>query len=61
MTRECEEFTLLDWLDNSKWFDVKLLVDATKLGTDYFKVMSNDVYVKAIKEVLGELGIASNQ
>jgi hypothetical protein len=60
MTREFEDFDVEDWLDNSKWFDVKLLVDATKSGTDFCKAMSNDVYSKAIKSVLGELGIASN-
>jgi hypothetical protein len=60
LTREFEDFTVDDWLDNSKWFDVKLLVDATKSGTDLCNAMSNDVYSKAIKRVLGELGIASN-
>jgi hypothetical protein len=27
VTREFESFTLEDWLENSKWFDIKLLVD----------------------------------
>ena len=51
-------FVLEDWLDNSKWFDVKLLVDVW--GTDTTKAMKNDTYANAIKEVLTFLKIVSN-
>jgi hypothetical protein len=27
MTHEFEDFVLSDWLENKKWFDIKLLVD----------------------------------
>jgi hypothetical protein len=57
VTHEFEDFTLSDWLDNSKWFDVKLLVDPS--GSRFEKAMSNDSYAKAIKQVLLGLGIAA--
>ena len=58
-THEFEDFTVSDWLDNSKWFDVKLLVDASVAGVDYMVPMSNDSYSKAIKETLKILCIAA--
>jgi hypothetical protein len=39
MTHEFKDFILLDWLDNSKWLDVKLLVDPS--GGQFEKPMSN--------------------
>ena len=52
VTREFEEFTLEDWLDNSKWFSIKLLVDLN--GGDFTKS-----YADAIKMILLFLGIAA--
>jgi hypothetical protein len=57
VTREFEEFTLEDWLDNSKWFDIKLLVDLN--GASFKKSMNNRSYADAIKLVLLFLGIAA--
>jgi hypothetical protein len=45
-----------DWLDNSSWFDVKLLVDVHR-GAGFNKMMKNDSYGKAIKGVLKTLQI----
>jgi hypothetical protein len=51
-------YLLSDWLDNSWWFDVKLLVDPS--GGEYAREMSNDSYAKAIKqEVELALGIVA--
>ncbi|MGL5936676.1 MAG: hypothetical protein ACRCZI_13765, partial [Cetobacterium sp.] len=52
-TGEFEDFTLEDWLDNSKWFDVKALADIS--STDFSKEMKNDSYEKHIKSVLKRL------
>jgi hypothetical protein len=57
VTHEFEDFHLCDWLDNSKWFDVKLLVDPS--GGEFSREMSNDLYAKAIKQVLLSMGIAA--
>jgi hypothetical protein len=57
VTHEFDDFVLSDWLDNSKWFDVKLLVDPS--GGQFDKPMSNDSYAKSIKAVLFALGIAA--
>ena len=59
-TKEFEDFTLDDWKDNSKWFDVKLLVDTTRPELDKCRSMKNDTYAKAIKTVLEALGIKSS-
>jgi hypothetical protein len=63
-----ENFDFEIFLDNKKWFDIKLLTDATRSSHDdddvyskaHSKPMANDTYAKGVKEVLGELGIASN-
>ena len=60
ITREFEGFALEDWLENSHWFNQKLLVEVFRLDRDFTICMSNDTYSKAIKEVLNKLGIASN-
>jgi hypothetical protein len=57
MTHEFEDFLLSDWLDNKKWFNVKLLVDPS--GGAYEKPMSNDSYAKAMKLILFALGIVA--
>jgi hypothetical protein len=49
-----------DWCENKKWFDIKLLVDASRSDANFEKPMSNDTYAKAVKSVLGQLCIASN-
>jgi hypothetical protein len=59
VTREFEDFTLEDWMDNSKWFDVKLLVDLQ--GGDNEKSLKNRSYADAIKSILGTLGIAATK
>jgi hypothetical protein len=60
LTKEFEDFDFEDFLDNKKWFDIKLLTDATRSNHDHTKAMSNDTYAKAIKDVLGKLGLASH-
>jgi hypothetical protein len=60
LSKEFESFDLNNFLHNSKWFDIKLLTDATRADHDHEKPMANDTYGKAIKEILGKLGIASN-
>jgi hypothetical protein len=57
VTREFESFTLEDWLENSKWFDIKLLIDIQ--GTQNTKEMKNRSFSEAIKLVLLFLGIAA--
>jgi hypothetical protein len=57
VTREFEDFSLEDWLDNIKWFDIKLLVDLT--GVSFKKSMNNRSCADAIKAVLIFLGIAA--
>jgi hypothetical protein len=54
---EFEDFLLSDWLDNSRWFDVKLLVDLS--GSEFSREICNNLYAKAIKKVLLSLGIAA--
>jgi hypothetical protein len=47
------DFTVDDWCDNSKWFDIKLLVDVTSGNiTDMLK---NDSYALKFFPVLGFL------
>jgi hypothetical protein len=60
LTSEFENFDLNDFLDNKKWFDVKLLVDANRADHDHSKAMANDTHAKAVKSVLGKLGLHSN-
>jgi Centromere DNA-binding protein complex CBF3 subunit, domain 2 len=56
ITQEFANFTVDDWIDNRKWFDVKLLVDVG--SSDYTKPMKNDSYSKRIKSVLKRLKLA---
>jgi hypothetical protein len=60
LTKEFEDFDFQDFLDNKKWFDIKLLTDATRSDHDHSKPMANDTYAKAVKQVLGKLGLASS-
>ena len=59
VTKEFEEYDLLDWKTNSKWFDIKLLIDSTNFVADRTANMKNDTYSKAVRTVLQELGIKS--
>jgi hypothetical protein len=59
-TKEFDLFTARDWLDNKKWFDIKLLVDASRSDADHCKAMANNTYADAIKLTLRGLDIPSN-
>jgi len=59
VTREFEDFSLEDWMENSHWFDIKLLVDLQ--GGEYMKSMNNRSYADAVKSILGCLGIAATK
>ena len=59
VTNEFSDFTAADWLDNSKWFDVKLLVDVNP-SASYSHVMKNDSYGDHIKRIMTLLRIVSN-
>lgn len=50
-------FPVEDWLDNEKWFDIKLLSDVH--GCDNTKMMQNDLYSKHLKKLLTLMGLAS--
>lgn len=58
VTREFDSFSIDDWMDNSKWFDRKLLVDVC--GNDMTVEMKNDGYSKHIKKVLQKLKLISD-
>ena len=59
VTCELENFTLEDWMENSKWFDIKLLVDLQ--GFNNTKSLKNRSYAEAIKTVLDFLGIPASK
>ena len=52
------DFTIEDWLDNTKWFDIKLLVDVS--SPDKMKEMKNNGYSKHMKTLLTKLRIISD-
>ena len=54
-TGEFRTMPVEDWLDNSKWFDIKLLVDIN--GSDTTKEMKNDSYARHIRRILKLLQI----
>ena len=60
ITQEFDHFQAQDWIDNSKWFDIKLLVDATRSNTNFTLPLKNDTYSKAMKAVLEHLKIPSS-
>jgi hypothetical protein len=43
LTKEFEDFDFQDFLDNKKWFDIKLLTDATRSDHDHSKPMANHI------------------
>lgn len=51
------DFQLEDWLENARWFDVKLLTNV--YGDDFKKPMGNTGYGPAMKSVLNQLNIPS--
>jgi hypothetical protein len=53
VTDEFLDFTLDDWLDNSKCFNIKLLVDVT--SGDTTTMLKNDTYARKLKEILTRL------
>ena len=54
ITREFSD-PAIDWTDNNKWFDMKLLAD---LNSEAYSVpMKNKSYSNAVKQVLCSLGI----
>jgi hypothetical protein len=59
VTREMESL-LDDWLDNSKWFDIKLLVDASASFPDN-NIMSNHSYAKKLGQALFKLQLSSEK
>ena len=52
-TGELSDFGLDDWLDNKKWFDIKILADINT--ADKMKRIQNDSYSDRIKETLTDL------
>jgi hypothetical protein len=60
LTSEFVDFDFTNFLENKKWFDIKLLTDANRSDHDHCGAMANDTYAKAIKAVLGKLGLKSN-
>ena len=60
LTSEFVGFSAADWLNNQTWFDVKLLVDATRNNWNMCRPMTNDTYSKAVKSVLDVLGVPSS-
>ena len=60
LTHELDAMSVDDWLENKNWFDIKLLIDATRNNWNRCRPMSNDTYSKAIKTVLDSLAIPSN-
>jgi hypothetical protein len=57
-TREFSDMTMEDWCDNSKWFNIKLLVDVG--SGNLTKPIKNDKYGKHIKAILTKIGICAN-
>ena len=55
-THEFESFTVEDWCDNSKWFDVKLLIDIQ--SQSHVKPMRNCSCASHLKSVLKRLRMA---
>jgi hypothetical protein len=57
ITKEIEEtnFPLTNWMENHRWFDFKLLVDAFNPTRDWKMAIKSNPYSIAIKTVLREL------
>jgi hypothetical protein len=62
LTNEFDDSTFLVnyWLDNEKWYNIKLLVDGIRADADHEQSMKNDTYARAIKKVCADLMIPSN-
>ena len=58
-TGEFEDMSLDEWLDNSKWFDIKFLVDVN--GGDNTQEMSSDTYSAHVKRNLQRLNLPTNK
>lgn len=56
---EFEDFTIADWCDNGKWFDIKLLVDVC--SGEKTKKMQSDSHSDRIQTVLESLGLTANK
>lgn len=59
VTHEFSTLSVDDWLDNSKWFDIKFLVDSD--SNDTRKEMGSDSYGRHISQVLQRLGLPTNK
>lgn len=59
VTSEFKDFTVEDWMDNEKWFDIKLLIDVN--GSDNTVEMKNDSYGDHIKRILKRLNMIANK
>ena len=59
VTREFVNFTAEDWLQNSKWFDIKFLVDVA--SDELTKELKNDSYGKHIRRILNKLQIVCDK
>ena len=59
LTGEFKDLSATDWCNSKCWFDIKLLVDATR-DSDRTKSMQNNTYGTAMRKTLAALGIASN-
>ena len=59
VTREFQNMSVADWLNNQTWFDIKFLVDV--YGSDKTKEMSHDPFATHIKKVLSELELPVNK
>jgi hypothetical protein len=61
LMKEFEGFDYHNFLNNLKWFDIKLLaMQQGQIMITISKAVANDTYAKAIKDVLGKLGLASS-
>jgi hypothetical protein len=58
-TGEFADLSVEDWLDNRKWFDIKILADVNSADTT--KEMKNDSYEAHIKTVLKRLCLNLNK
>jgi hypothetical protein len=59
LTRELELLSSEDWLDNSRWFDIKLLVDSN--GFQETEIMSSHCFAKKLGEVLCKLQLSGEK
>jgi Centromere DNA-binding protein complex CBF3 subunit, domain 2 len=58
-TGEFANLSLSDWMENRKWFDIKILADVNSVDTT--KIMKNDSYEKHIKKVLQQRNLNLNK